>query len=252
MATGSAPFVPPIDGVAKEGVFVYRTIEDLEAIAAYGQKARRALVLGGGLLGLEAAKALVDMGLETTVVEFNTRLMPRQIDDAASSLLVGEIEALGVEVLLGKGTQRFLGDDKVTAVCFGEGEEQAFDMVVISTGIRPRDELARECGLAIGERGGVVVNDALTTSDPHIYAIGEVALHRGIIYGLVAPGYDMAAILAERLCGPENPVFTSGDFSTKLKLMGVDVANFGDAFGQTPNSRTLSTSTAMSPACTSV
>ena len=238
LATGSAPFVPPIDGVAKEGVFVYRTIEDLEAIAAYGQKARRALVLGGGLLGLEAAKALVDMGLETTVVEFNTRLMPRQIDDAASSLLVEEMEALGVEVLLGKGAQRFLGDDKVTAVSFGGGEERAFDMVVISTGIRPRDELARECGLAIGERG-VVVNDALTTSDPHIYAIGEVALHRGIIYGLVAPGYDMAAILAERLCGPENPVFTSGDFSTKLKLMGVDVANFGDAFGETPGSRVI-------------
>ncbi len=239
LATGSAPFVPPIDGVAKEGVFVYRTIEDLEAIAAYGQKARRALVLGGGLLGLEAAKALVDMGLETTVVEFNTRLMPRQIDDAASSLLVEEMEALGVEVLLGKGAQRFLGDDKVTAVSFGGEDERAFDMVVISTGIRPRDELARECGLAIGERGGVVVNDALTTSDPHIYAIGEVALHRGIIYGLVAPGYDMAAILAERLCGPENPVFTSGDFSTKLKLMGVDVANFGDAFGETPGSRVI-------------
>ena len=98
----------------------------------------------------------------------------------------------------------------------------------------------------------MVVNDALTTSDPHIYAIGEVALHRGIIYGLVAPGYDMAAILAERLCGPENPVFTSGDFSTKLKLMGVDVANFGDAFGETPGSRTLSTSTAMSTECTNV
>ena len=239
LATGSAPFVPPIDGVAKEGVFVYRTIEDLEAIAAYGQTARRALVLGGGLLGLEAAKALVDMGLETTVVEFNTRLMPRQIDDAASSLLVEEMEALGVEVLLGKGAQRFLGDDEVTAVSFGGDEERAFDMVVISTGIRPRDELARECGLETGERGGVVVNDALTTSDPHIYAIGEVALHRGIIYGLVAPGYDMAAILAERLCGPENPVFTSGDFSTKLKLMGVDVANFGDAFGQTPGSRVI-------------
>ena len=165
--------------------------------------------------------------------------MPRQIDDAASSLLVEEIEALGVEVLLGKGAQRFLGDDKVTAVSFGGDEERAFDMVVISTGIRPRDELARECGLATGERGGVVVNDALTTSDPHIYAIGEVALHRGIIYGLVAPGYDMAAILAERLCGPENPVFTSGDFSTKLKLMGVDVANFGDAFGETPGSRVI-------------
>ena len=196
-------------------------------------------MLGGGLLGLEAAKALVDMGLETTVVEFNTRLMPRQIDDAASSLLVEEMEALGVEVLLGKGAQRFLGDDKVTAVSFGGDEERAFDMVVISTGIRPRDELARECGLETGERGGVVVNDALTTSDPHIYAIGEVALHRGIIYGLVAPGYDMAAILAERLCGPENPVFTSGDFSTKLKLMGVDVANFGDAFGETPGSRVI-------------
>lgn len=239
LATGSAPFVPPIDGVDKQGIFVYRTIEDLQAISAYGQQAQRALVLGGGLLGLEAAKALVDIGLETSVVEFSDRLMPRQIDDTASGLLVEEIESLGVEVILGKGAQRFIGADKVEAVSFGDDDERPFDLVVISTGIRPRDELARDCELEIGERGGVTIDDQLTTSDPQIHAIGEVALHRGIVYGLVAPGYDMAAILAARLCGAEEPVFTSGDFSTKLKLMGVDVANFGDAFGATPGSRTI-------------
>lgn len=239
LATGSYPFVPPVAGVDKAGIFVYRTIEDLEAIKAYSAQAQRALVIGGGLLGLEAARALVELGIETQVVEFAPRLMPRQIDSAGSELLVKKIEDLGVKVILGKGVQAFGGNGKVEEAVFGEGDALAVDMVVVSAGVRPRDDLARDCRLRMGERGGVEVDDFLTTSDPHIHAIGEVALHRGMVYGLVAPGYEMAEKLARRLSGTAVEPFTGADLSTKLKLMGVDVANFGDAFGETPGSRAV-------------
>lgn len=227
LATGSYPFVPPIPGVDKSGVFVYRTIEDLERIISYGKKARRAAVIGGGLLGLEAAKAAFDLDLETHVVEFAPRLMPRQIDDAGSKILVDQIESLGVSVHLNKATKEIHGNGHVERIEFNDGESLDVDMIIVSTGIRPRDELARECGIEVGERGGVVVNDRLQTSDTDIYAVGEVALHGGMIYGLVAPGYEMAEIVAKNLCdGDEH--FHGTDLSTKLKLMGVEVANFGD------------------------
>ncbi|MBI2504800.1 MAG: nitrite reductase large subunit [Candidatus Latescibacteria bacterium] len=238
LATGSAPFVPALEGIDKKGVFTYRTIEDLEAIATWAEHSSRAAVIGGGLLGLEAAKALVDLGLETAVVEYNDRLMPRQIDSTASALLVSRIEALGVRVMLDKATARISGNGRVEAIHFRDGSSLDADILVVSAGIRPRDELARQCCLQIGERGGVVVDDHLTTSDPAIYAIGEVALHRGMVYGLVAPGYEMAEVLAARLAG-EPRVFSGGDLSAKLKLMGVEVASFGDAFGATPDSRGL-------------
>ncbi len=229
LVTGSAPFVPPIDGIDLPGVYVYRTIEDLEAIRDRGAKSQRAAVIGGGLLGLEAAKALVEMKLETAVVEFADRLMPRQVDDAGGALLRGAIEDLGVKVMLGARTQSVLGDEGVTGLRFDGDDDLPVDMVVVSAGIRPRDELARDAGLAVGERGGIVVDDHLTTSDPHIHAIGECALYEGFVYGLVAPGYEMAATLASRLFGGED-TFTGADMSTKLKLLGVDVASFGDAF----------------------
>ena len=197
LATGSYPFVPPVPGIDKPGVFVYRTIEDLEQIIAYGKRAKRAAVIGGGLLGLEAAKAAYDLGLETHVVEFAPRLMPRQIDEAGSRVLVKKIEALGVQVHLGKVTKEIHGDGKVERIEFTDGSTLDVDMIIVSAGIRPRDDLARACGLQVGERGGIVVNDRLQTSDPHIYAIGEVALHGGMIYGLVAPGYEMAEIVAQ-------------------------------------------------------
>lgn len=238
LATGSAPFVPPLEGVDKEGVFTYRTIEDLEAIAAWAKHSSRAAVVGGGLLGLEAAKALVDLGLETVVVEHNDRLMPRQLDGSASGLLVSRIEALGVRVMLDQATDRISGNGRVEAIHFRDGSLVEVDLLVISAGIRPRDELARQCGLQIGARGGVVVDDLLATSDPAICAIGEVALHRDLVYGLVAPGYEMAEVLAARLAG-EPKVFARGDLSAKLKLMGVEVASFGDAFGAAPDSRGL-------------
>ena len=227
LATGSYPFVPPVPGINKRGVFVYRTIEDLERIIDYGTKAKRAAVIGGGLLGLEAAKAAYDLGLETHVVEFAPRLMPRQIDDAGSRMLVRKIEDLGVAVHLNKVTEEVLGDRAVDGMRFQDGESLDVDMIIVSAGIRPRDDLARECGIEVGERGGVAVNHLLQTSDPSIYAIGEVALHRGMVYGLVAPGYEMADIVATNLTGGEAQ-FSGADLSTKLKLMGVDVASFGD------------------------
>ncbi len=227
LATGSAPFVPPIPGVKREGVYVYRTIEDLDAIIAYHHHARAAAVIGGGLLGLEAAKALHDLRLQTHVIEFAPRLMPRQIDDAGSRLLVKKIEALGVQVHLQKATREILGNGKVEAIQLADAAPLPVEMVVVSAGIKPRDELARKCGVAVGDRGGVTVDDLLRTSDENIYAIGEVALHRGMIYGLVGPGYEMAEVLAANLTGAER-TFTGADMSTKLKLMGVDVASFGD------------------------
>ncbi len=226
LATGSYPFVPPIDGVEHRGVFVYRTIEDLEKIIDYGKKVRRCAVIGGGLLGLEAAKAAYDLGLETHVIEFASRLMPRQIDDAGSQILVSRIEALGVHVHLNKGTKEIRGDGWVEQMVFGKDDTLDVDMVIISCGIRPRDDVARECGLEMGERGGVAVNDSLQTSDANIYAVGEVAQHGGMVYGLVAPGYEMAEILAMNLTG-SGAQFTGADLSTKLKLMGIDVASFG-------------------------
>jgi len=226
LATGSYPFVPPIPGINKQGVFVYRTIEDLQHIIDYAKDSRRCAVIGGGLLGLEAAKAAYDLGLETHVVEFAPRLMPRQIDDAGSKILVNRIEQLGVKVHLNKATKEVLGNGRVERMEFNDGASLDVDMIIVSAGIRPRDELARNCGLEVGERGGVIVDDHLRTSDKRIFAIGECALHGGMVYGLVAPGYEMAETVATNLTGGEKQ-FAGTDLSTKLKLMGVDVASFG-------------------------
>ncbi len=226
LATGSFPFVPPAPGIDKLGVFVYRTIEDLQQIIAYSAGRSRCAVLGGGLLGLEAAKAAYDLGLETHVVEFAPRLMPRPLDDAGSRTLIGKIEALGVHVHLNKATKCVLGGQRVEGLEFADGSSLPVDMVIVSAGIRPRDDLAREAGLGVGERGGIAVNDRLETSDPAVFAIGECALHAGMVYGLVAPGYEMAEIVAANLTGGDRR-FAGADLSAKLKLMGVDVASFG-------------------------
>ena len=246
LATGSAPFVPPVPGVQKDGIFVYRTIEDLEAMMAWSHRATKAVVIGGGLLGLEAAKAALDMGLETHVVEFAPRLMPRQLDAAGSDMLRKKMEALGIQIHLSKNTAEFEGYDCVTGLRFADGTLLEADMVIVSAGIKPRDELARQAGLDVGPRGGIVVNDHLQTSDPNIFAIGECALHGGMIYGLVAPGYDMAAIVAGQVISSISSnttiaakTFTGFDMSTKLKLIGVDVASFGEPFCETIPHRTL-------------
>jgi nitrite reductase (NADH) large subunit len=229
LATGSAAFVPPIPGVEKDGVFVYRTIEDLDMTIDYGKKAKVGVVIGGGLLGLEAAKAVSDMGLETHVVEFAPRLMPRQLDEAGGEILKQKIEELGIKVHLSKSTSLITGDGKMTGLDFNDGTHLKADLLVISAGIKPRDEVAAKCGLEVGPRGGIVTNDFLQTNEEDIYAIGECALYREMIYGLVAPGYEMADVVATHILGGEKQ-FSPFDMSTKLKLMGVDVASYGDCF----------------------
>ncbi|MGD1945866.1 MAG: nitrite reductase large subunit NirB [Croceivirga sp.] len=237
LATGSVPFVPPIQGVEKEGVFVYRTIEDLEGMLAYADKINakktdgKAAILGGGLLGLEAGKAVLDMGLEPHVVEFAPKLMPRQLDARSSKVLQLPLESMGINIHLSKATNQILGNDCITGMEFGEDDQLDVDMLIISAGIRPRDELAKTCQLETGTRGGIVVNNKMQTSDPSIYAIGEVALYNQMIYGLVAPGYDMAHVAANQIVGDTEVVMADEiDMSTKLKLIGVDVASFGTPF----------------------
>ena len=240
LATGSAAFVPPIKGVEKEGVFVYRTIEDLDAIMGYAKKIRangatEAAVLGGGLLGLEAAKAVRDLGLNPHVVEFAPRLMPRQLDQSASDMLQSKIEELNIGIHLNKATQYIDGEESIKGMMFANDDLLKVDMLVISAGIKPRDELARVSGLVVGERGGVVVNNQMLTSDPYIYAIGEVALYTGMIYGLVAPGYEMADVAAEQILKGDKTMRDTIDMSTQLKLIGVEVASFGDPFIENEN-----------------
>ncbi len=240
LATGSYPFVPPIKGNNATGTFVYRTIEDLEAISAYAKNCEVGVVVGGGLLGLEAANALQNLGLKTHVVEFAPRLMPVQIDDIGGMILRNKIEELGISVHTSKSTTEIVSENgKLVKMLFADGTELETDTIVFSAGIRPRDELARQCGLAIGERGGIIINDNCQTSDPNIYAIGECALYQNQIYGLVAPGYTMAGVVADIFNNTTTSQFTGADMSTKLKLLGVDVASFGDAFARTPDAKEI-------------
>ncbi len=237
LATGSYPFVPPVPGKDRKDCFVYRTIEDLEAMRECGARSKTGVVIGGGLLGLECAKALRDMDLETHVVEFAPRLMAVQVDEGGGRMLRQKIAGLGVTAHTGKNTVEIIdGEDGTHRMVFADGTHLDTDMIVFSAGIRPRDELARASGLAVGERGGIAVDNNCRTSDPDIYAIGECALWQGKIYGLVAPGYDMARVAARHLRG-ETAEFGGADMSTKLKLMGVDVASIGDPHGTVPGAR---------------
>ena len=240
LATGSAPFVPPVPGHDLPGCYVYRTPEDLDAIRAAAQRAMRTtaagrrsgVVVGGGLLGLEAAHALRQLGLSPHVVEIAPRLMPMQVDEGGGALLRRFIENLGVRVHCGQATQAIEPDRGRLLVRLADGTELDTDVVVFSAGVRPRDMLAREAGLSVGERGGVLVDNRCRTYDEDIWAIGECAAVEGRCYGLVAPGYAMAEVVADRLLGG-NATFPGADMSTKLKLLGVDVASFGDAHGTT-------------------
>ncbi len=238
LATGAAPFVPPIEGRDLPGCFVYRTIEDLEAIREAAGSARVGAVVGGGLLGLEAAKALHDLGLETHVVEMAPRLMAVQVDDVGGATLRRHVEDLGLTVHTGAMTTAVLGDSHVTGLGLEDDEPIPADIVVFSAGIRPRDGLARGCGLDLAERGGILVDEQGRSSDPHVWAIGECAAPGGRMYGLVAPGYTMAEVAVDALLGGPG-AFTGADMSTKLKLMGVDVASFGDAFATTDDALEL-------------
>ncbi|HEX5221052.1 MAG TPA: FAD-dependent oxidoreductase [Verrucomicrobiae bacterium] len=227
LATGSRAFVPPIPGHDLPGVFVYRTLDDLEKIRVHAANCRRAAVLGGGLLGLEAAKALHDLGLQTWIVERGTTLLARQLAPDGGDLLRAHVEKLGLHVCTRREIERIepLREDRLLQ--FNTGECLRVQLVVVAAGIRPRDELAAACGLTIAPRGGVQVNDALQTSDPSVYAIGECASHNNVCYGLAAPGYKMADLLADNLLGKRRR-FTGSDQSTRLKLAGIEVATLGE------------------------
>ena len=244
LATGSYPFVPPIPGHEQEHCLVYRTIDDLESIASSAKESKVGVVIGGGLLGLEAANAIKQLGLQTHVVEFAPQLMGVQIDGGGGRLLREKIEALGVQVHTSKATNVIeKGDTSRYKLCFNDGSELETDLILFSAGIRPYDNLAREFELTLGERGGIVVNNQCQTSDANIYAIGECALWNNFIFGLVAPGYTMAKVVAKHISGVtgtngELAEFTGADMSTKLKLMGVEVGSIGDAHGKTEGSLT--------------
>ncbi|VTY40265.1 Nitrite reductase [NAD(P)H] [Xylophilus ampelinus] len=238
LATGSVPFVPAVPGRDRPNCFVYRTIEDLEAMQECGARSKTGVVVGGGLLGLECAKALRDLGLETHVVEFAPRLMAVQVDEGGGRTLRSKIEQLGVQVHTSRNTVEIT--DGATArhrMVFADGTWLETDMIVFSAGIRPQDALGRQSQLAIGPRGGIAIDSHCRTSDPDVYAIGECAAWNEQVFGLVAPGYDMARVAARHIAGEADAAFTGADMSTKLKLMGVDVASIGDAHGKTPHSR---------------
>ena len=233
LATGSYPFVPPVKGNDHESCLVYRTIDDLDNIQAQAKGSKVGVVVGGGLLGLECANAVKNLGLETHVVEFAPGLMGVQLDAGGSAMLRRKIEALDVKVHTSKATQVIEANtdgDSRLIMRFADGSSLATDMIVFSAGIRPFDQLARDCNLKVGERGGIEVDQQCKTSDNNIFAIGECALFDGRIFGLVAPGYRMAEVAASQL-GHDSTTFQGADMSTKLKLLGVDVGSIGDAHG---------------------
>lgn len=242
LATGSYPFVPPIPGHQRNNTFVYRTLEDLDAIRDCAKTAKVGTVVGGGLLGLEAANAIKNLGLDIHVVEFAPRLMPVQLDEKGGEVLKGMIEELDVKVHVATGTQKIVDGEKCFhRMDFSEDGSSYLetDLIVFSAGIRPQDELAKSSGLALGERGGIEVDSHCVTSDADIYAIGECALYEGRIYGLVAPGYNMAKAAVDHILKQGELKFEGADMSTKLKLLGCDVGSIGDAHGQTLGSKTF-------------
>lgn len=239
LATGSEPFIPPVSGGDLPGCFAYRTLDDLDAIRSAAERAaattrgrRAGLVIGGGLLGLEAARALRLLGMSPHVVELAPRLMPLQVDEGGGALLRQLVEELNVTVHVGTSVSSIARADGRMLATLADGVELDVDVVVFSAGVRPRDRLAREAGLPVGERGGVMVDETCRTSDEAVHAVGECACIGGRVYGLVAPGYAMAEVLADRLVGG-SASFTAADTSTTLKLLGVDVASFGDALAVT-------------------
>ena len=227
IATGSSPFIIPVPGAELEGVLSYRDLDDVEKMLAYAGQSGKAVVIGGGLLGLEAAAGLKMRGMDVTVVHLMPTLMERQLDESAGHLLKAEIERRGIAVRTEANTKEILGDDgNVKGVLLEDGSVIDADMVCMAVGIRPSASLAKEAGLEV-ERG-IVVNDAMQTSDPSIFAVGECVQHRGECYGLVAPLYEMASVIAARLAGDEAASYGGSVTSTKLKVTGVDLFSAGD------------------------
>lgn len=233
IATGSRPFIPPMDGLLmpdgawKPGAFVFRTLDDCTQIASYAAQSRRAAVIGGGLLGLEAARGLLNYGCEVHIIDIGAYLMGQQLDAQAGAILKTIMEGLGLHVHLQKGTTAILGEERVAGLAFKDGTTLDCDMVVIAAGIKPNTELALRCGLTV-ERAIVVDDHMRTVDDPNVYAVGECVQHRGRVYGLVAPIWEQAKVLADHITG-HNPqaAYHGSKLATKLKVMGVELASMG-------------------------
>ena len=237
LATGSNPFIPPIEGVRKKGIYVFRNVADTNGILERCKSAKKAVVIGGGLLGLEAARGLLNQGLKVTVVHLMDRLMDVQLDAVGGQFLKREIEKLGIDVLLEKNTERIIGDDSVQSVLFKDGQIVPADLVVIACGIRPNVELAKKAGLEVNR--GIVVNDHMETSDPNIFAIGECVEHRKKVYGLVAPLYEQGKVLAATITGDKGPVYEGSTLAAKLKVMGIELFSAGDFKAEDPDKEVI-------------
>jgi nitrite reductase (NADH) large subunit len=232
LATGSNPLIPPMEGVKKEGVYVFRNLDDTRALLDRATKGVKAVVIGGGLLGLEAARGLQVQGCEVTVVHLMDTLMERQVDFAGGGYLKTKMECLGVKVLLERNTAAILGNEKVEGVAFKDGSSIGAEMVVIAAGIRPNADLARKAGLQVNR--AVVVNDFMETSHPDVFAVGECVEHKGICYGLVAPLLEQGKVLAATITGNKGPRYEGSVSAAKLKIMGVDVFSAGDFSEKAP------------------
>jgi nitrite reductase (NADH) large subunit len=226
LATGSYAIMPPIEGIDKDGVFPFRTLDDTRALLARARRGVKAVVIGGGLLGLEAARGLQVQGCEVTVVHLVDRLMERQLDMIGSFYLKAKMEALGIQVLLNRNTGKFVGGTKVEGVAFGDGSRVDANLVVVAAGIRPNVELGRKAGLQVNR--GIVVYDYMETSHPDIFAVGECVEHKGVCYGLVAPLFEQGKVLAATITGNKGPTYRGTIQAAKLKIMGVDVFSAGD------------------------
>lgn len=226
LATGSVPFILPIPGADKKGVTAFRDIKDTDTMLAASKQYKKAAVIGGGLLGLEAARGLLNLGMDVSVIHLAPFLMERQLDATAGRLLQNELEKQGMTFLLEKQTEEIVGDDRVEGLRFKDGTSIEADLVVMAVGIRPNTTLGAESGIPVNR--GIIVNDYMQTEIPHIYAVGECAEHRGIAYGLVAPLYEQAKVLAKHMCGIETKPYEGSVLSTQLKVSGVEVFSAGD------------------------
>ncbi|MCM3675488.1 nitrite reductase large subunit NirB [Peribacillus simplex] len=228
LATGSIPFILPIKGADKKGVTAFRNIEDCEKMIEYSKNNKKAAVIGGGLLGLEAARGLLNLGMQVDVIHLSEYLMERQLDPTAGKMLQRELESQGMNFHLGKQTQEVLGEIDVNGLRFSDGEEINADLVVMAVGIKPNVQMAQNCGIPVNR--GIIVDDYMETRIPNIYAVGECAEHREMVYGLVAPLYEQGKVLAKRICGLEGKSYEGSVLSTKLKVSGVDVFSAGEIF----------------------
>src|SRR2546421_2563763 len=237
IATGSTPLIPPMDGVKKEGVFVFRNLDDTRALLNHAAPGKKAVVIGGGLLGLEAARGLQVQGCDVTVVHLMDTLMERQLDFTGGSYLKAKMECLGVKVLMERNTAAILGNGKAEGVAFKDGSSVEADFVVIAAGIRPNVELGRKAGLQVSR--GVVVNDYMETSNPDIFAVGECVEHNGNCYGLVAPLFEQGKVLAATITGNRGPVYGGGTPTAKGKNIGGGVFSAGEFCGKGPRTRAV-------------